>query len=137
MMKTYLIDSDTITYLLQKKKDTVNKIKEALEAKCQILISAVVFYEVARGLYHKAANKQLAALETLVEDLSWLDLTKSTWDLGANLWADCRKQGTPTCDSKRLDADCLIAAQAKENKAIVVTKNTRHFSYLGIDCESW
>jgi len=47
---------------------------------------------------------------------------------------DCA-EGTPTGEG--LNADVLIAAQAKEQGAIVVTDNIDHFQYLGANYESW
>jgi len=62
-------------------------------------------------------------------------LSRETWDTGARLWADCRRKGVPTGEG--IDKDVLIAAQAKEHDAIVVTNNARHFQYLGVIYESW
>jgi predicted nucleic acid-binding protein len=98
-------------------------------------MSPVVFYELARLLHKKKAKKQLAFLEKLAEFFSWHDFNKGTWEIGAKLWATCRETGKPTGES--LDADALIAAQAKEYNAVVVTDNIRHFQYLGANYESW
>ena len=138
-MATYLLDTNTIECILEKREYAHTKIKERLKAVLEqnavVLMSPVVFYELARLLYKKKAEKQLASLEKLVNLFNWCDLNRTTWESGSRLWADCRRKGKPTGEG--LDADVLIAAQAKEYDAIVVTNNIRHFQYLGVNYESW
>lgn len=138
-MATYLLDTNTIECILEKRRDAHTRIKEKLQAvlgqNALVLMSPIVFYELARWLYKKKAQKQLAALEKLVNLLNWCDLNRATWESGSRLWAKCRRKGRPTGEG--IDADVLIAAQAKEHDAIVVTDNVRHFQYLGVNYESW
>ena len=138
-MATYLPDTNTIECILEKRRDAHIRIKEKLQAvlgqNALVIMSPVVFYELARLLYKKKAEKQLASLEKLVNFFNWCDLNRTTWESGSKLWANCRRKGKPTGEG--LDADVLIAAQAKEHDAIVVTENVRHFQYLGVNYESW
>jgi len=138
-MATYLPDTNTIECILEKRRDAHIRIKEKLQAvlgqNALVLMSPVVFYELARLLYKKKAEKQLASLDKLVNFFNWCDLDRTTWESGSKLWANCRKKGKPTGEG--LDADVLIAAQAKEHNAIVVTDNIDHFQYLGTNYESW
>jgi len=90
---------------------------------------------VARGLYHRDARKQLNALEVLVEESEWCEFDSKTWHAGARFWANCRKNGMPT--GHGLDKDVLIAAQVREQNAILVTNNTKHFERFGITFENW
>jgi predicted nucleic acid-binding protein len=92
----------------------------------------VVFYEVYRGLLHLDARKQLTFFLNLAATLTWDDLTQVDWETAAHLWADLRRNG-------RLvgDADILIGAYAMRHGAVVVTRNTRHFEYLGVATENW
>jgi predicted nucleic acid-binding protein len=48
------------------------------------------------------------------------------WRRAAEFWADARQQGVPTASPAALDADVLIAAQAAEVLATVVTNNPGH-----------
>lgn len=137
-MATYLLDTNIVDCLLKKQQDTITikeKLQDVLKQNAIILISPVVFYELARLLYQRKAQRQLDFLEKLSRKFHWCELSKTTWQTGAKLWATCRAQGKPTGEG--FDADVLIAAQAQERDAIVITKNTRHFQYLGIGCESW
>lgn len=138
-MAKYLLDSDIVTCILRKDNKAYvlirQKIRDALSADGQILICPIVFYEVARGLYHKKAEKQLGALGMLLKKCVWCEYNPETWRTGARLWADCRKKGIPT--GHGLDKDVLIAAQVREQKAILVTNNTKHFERFGITYENW
>jgi len=147
-MATYLLDTNILLSILEKSEESdadsqrvKSKLQSALEENSTILISPVVFYEIMRGLYHKNVPEQIKALEKLVSDFNWCDFSRDTWDTGAKLWAKCRKEGKPTAGSnlfdKSIDVDVLIAAQAQEQEAVVVTKNIVHFKYLGVSYESW
>lgn len=138
-MAKYLLDSDIVTCILRKKDKTdlhiILKFQDILRTNAQILICPIVFYEVSRGLYHKDAQKQLNALEVLVRESEWCEFDSETWDEGARLWADCRKGGIPT--GAGLDKDVLIAAQVREQNAILITNNTKHFEHFNIPYECW
>jgi len=140
-MAAYLLDTNIISAILKRNEDGArlnDKIKSILKANDDILFCPVVFYEIIRGLYHKKADKQLAFFERIAGCFEWRDLTKNTWDTGARLWAECRMKGTPTGDGgDGIDKDVLIAAQAKEHNAVVITRNERHFQHFGVLYEIW
>jgi hypothetical protein len=57
----------------------------------------------------------------------------------ALLWADLRKRGQPIADPKALDADVILAAQARRMDAaevVVATTNVQHLSRL-VDAKLW
>jgi len=134
-MKTYLLDTNVILSLL--KKQPVAQLDAVLEQNAVILMSPVVYYEVARGLYKNKAEKQLAFFGRFVDASKWCDLNKDTWDLAATLWANCRSKKGATPTGQGIDKDVLIAAQAKQHNAVVATNNVRHFKYLGVKYEIW
>ncbi len=137
-MKTYLLDSTIVSKIIKRDDQSIKKrFQQALRNNSKILISPIVFYEVMRFFYHKKAVKEINFLLKLVDKLYWIDTNYNTWDKGAKIWAQARSIGRPTADEKSLDADVLIAAQAKEHNAVVVTKNTKHFTYLGVENEQW
>ena len=141
-MAKYLLDTNIFTCILRKRNETdlriIQKFQNILRTNARILICPIVFYEVARGLYHKNAQRQLAAFEKLVEGSVWCEFSSETWDAGAQLWANCKQQGIRTGKSEKdIDADVLIAAQTHQQKAILVTNNTKHFQHFNIPCEDW
>jgi len=137
-MAAYLLDTTVISSILNRRTDArriESKLQKGLGENADILISPIVFYEIARGLYRRNMSRHVGFFESLAAEFRWCDLTKSTWDAGARLWASCRKRGTPTGEG--IDRDVLIAVQAREQGAVVVTNNIRHFQYLGVHCEAW
>ena len=137
-MAAYLLDTNIIYPIVKRNEDGAElkaKIQGILQKNDYILLSPVVFYEIARGLYHKGTKEHFSFFKKLAGEFEWRDLTKNTWDAGAKLWAECRKSGTPTGGG--IDKDVLIAAQAKEHGAVVVTRNVKHFQYLGVAYETW
>lgn len=61
--------------------------------------------------------------------------------LAAQFWAQVRQQGKPTTDSKALDGDVILAAQAAiiavgEREVIVATTNVAHLSRF-VSARKW
>ena len=59
----------------------------------------------------------------------------------AELWAQARQDGKPTADSKALDGDVILAAQAllqaqQGYEVIVATTNVKHISRF-VDARLW
>jgi predicted nucleic acid-binding protein len=72
-------------------------------------------------------------LDRLKSILQYQPIDTQTMILAAQLWAESRQRGTPTCDPRELDGDVILAAQAKQLEAlgyeiIIVTTNIGHLS---------
>lgn len=67
-----------------------------LTAGLRILVPAVADYEVRRELLRLRAVKSIAALDTLVQRLEYLPLTRDALHLAAAYWAQARQGGYPT-----------------------------------------
>lgn len=130
----YLLDTNVLTQLLKRTPHVVGRYRTVLERGEPVYLSAVVYYEVKRGLLHVGATNQLRHLdENFKSVLQWVTVSDAAWDRAAYLWADCRRQGRPHDD----DGDLLIAAQAIALGAVVVTRNTRDFANLRVNVEDW
>ncbi len=102
-----------------------------LSGEYQIYIAAIVDYEIRRGLLHltktgQESQKSITRLDTYISDFDYIPLDRIIMNNAAELWADARSKGISTADQKALDADVILAAQAKSVNAIVVTDNVRH-----------
>lgn len=108
----------------------------------EFVISAVADYELRRG-YMYALNKGNDTRQSLAQ----LDELGRTWEVqqisprnlkdAASMWAEARRGGYSTADERAFDWDILIAAQAKEEPAIVVTRNEKHLTQYGVDARDW
>lgn len=96
----------------------------------ECLVSELCDYELRRELVRIGASRSLSRLDELGRTLRYVPITTATWRAAAELWAAARRAGRPTADPAGLDGDVLLAAQAQEQGATVVTTNPRHFDQL-------
>jgi predicted nucleic acid-binding protein len=59
------------------------------------------------------------------------------WRRAADVWATARNLGNVTAPPEALDGDVLLAAQAVEEAAVIVTTNAKHFEALAVQAVSW
>lgn len=93
--------------------------------------SEVADYEVRRERKRLIRTGQLPAsrlnrLDQLAGIFTYLSVSTSLWRRAADFWAVARQHGLPTASPTALDADVLVAAQAAEVQATVVTNNPGH-----------
>ena len=100
----------------------------------EMLLSEVADYELRRELLRLDSKRSIHRLDELTREIQYVPMTTATWRSAAKLWAEQRRAGRPTGDG--LDADLLIATQAREEAAAVVTLNEKHFVDL-VDVYSW
>lgn len=131
MTATYLLDTNIVTAVLKKDPHVTSRLRTELTANAHIFISAVVYYEIKRGLLKHDAARQLAAFEEMVTKLGWLDVERAHWEAAAALWAECQRAGIPAND-----ADLLLAVQARYAQAVLVTDDN-DFDNLVVSRENW
>jgi predicted nucleic acid-binding protein len=100
----------------------------------EMLLSEVADYELRRELLRLDSKRSIHRLDELTREIQYVPMTTATWRSAAKLWAEQRRAGRPTGDG--LDADLLIATQAREEAAAVITLNEKHFVGL-VDVYSW
>lgn len=127
-MARLVLDSDTITYILQGRPQVLARLAAAVEANVEIYLCPVVYFEVRRGLLHKQPKKRLREFDALAGRLVWGEVERPIWDAAARAWARVRSSGRPHDD----DADLLIAAFTRHLRATLVTNNTSDFAHLGV-----
>lgn len=100
----------------------------------EVCIAAISDYEIRRKLTHLAlrdgvtTTTSLRRLDGLHGPCTYLPLTDDMMRRAADLWAAARHGGYPTASPDRLDADVILAAQALNVGAAVVTDNVKHLS---------
>lgn len=103
----------------------------------EAVVPEIVDYEVRRGLlkiandHLRESTRALRKLDALVETCHYLPIQTSMMRDAAQLWADARSRGTPTARPASLDADVILAAQARHVRGIVITENVTHLSQFG------
>jgi predicted nucleic acid-binding protein len=69
--------------------------------------------------------------------LVYVPITTATWRRAAALWAVARNRGVTTAPPESLDGDVIVAAQALEEAAIILSTNVKHFERHGVTALEW
>ncbi len=117
-----LLDSNTITYILQERAPVVSRFTEALKANAVFFSADVVDYEIRRYLLLKGATRRLRRYEEMIRH----------WIPAARLWSEIHTRGRSIDDR-----DLLIAVFALKSDATLITNNVRHFEPLDLALSDW
>jgi predicted nucleic acid-binding protein len=132
-MTVYALDTNIISYFLRRDTDIVEKISALRQRGDKIVIPAIVYYEIHRGLLSTNASRKIAVFEQFCRTFDIETIAKETLDTAAALYARLKTQGLLI-----EDADLLIAAYCIKNDYILVTNNTRHFTHIeALQLENW
>ena len=130
---TYALDSDTISYLLNKDHKTQNNFKLAVDRGEEYVIPPIVFYEVKRWLQLKNAKVKLAAFVNLCTFTNKIVMDNACWEKAIEIYTTLIKKGAPIDDG-----DIFIAAYCIVNDYTLVTNNTGHFERInGLNSVNW
>ena len=124
-MKVFALDSNIVSYLLKNSGGVAEKINAEIDNGNQVVIPAIVYYEVRRGLLAIDAPAKTAAFVKLCEALGIGTINADILNIAAIEHARLRKIGQPVDD-----ADLLIAAECVHNGYTLVTNNTKHFDRI-------
>jgi predicted nucleic acid-binding protein len=102
-----------------------------------VMISELADYELRRELLRIGATRSLVRLDELARELLYVPVTTTHWRGAAALWAEARARGVVTAAPDSLDGDVLLAAQARDADATIVTTNEKHFEALGVVALAW
>lgn len=114
------------------------------DVRFKIYVPEIIDYELRRKLLHlsqhphharKWARESLHYLDQFVAE-GYVPLTTETMRLAARLWADSRARGQLRGSEDTLDVDVILAAQANQAGAQIVTTNEKHFRGLA-DVFDW
>ncbi len=109
---------------------------DVLTTETVIAIPEIADYEVRRELLRVDKKAGIERLDRLKSTFLYLCLDSSIMLRAAELWAQARRRGRPTADPKELDCDVILASQAIQEGAHVVTDNVGHLA-LFVSASSW
>lgn len=130
-----LLDTGVLGYVCHPRKhlDVRGWLQHLLRARPrvhEVLVSEVADYELRRELLRINAPASVANLDLLGVVATYLPLDTPTMRDAAAEWARLRAAGLPTAPDNDLDADVLLAIQARRYGATVVTDNPRHLGRM-------
>ncbi|MCP2729087.1 nucleic acid-binding protein [Symplocastrum sp. BBK-W-15] len=146
MSKIILLDSDPLGMVTTPKAKSLvcHECKlwfNSLEPKGYIvMLPEIADYEVRRELLRAGKIAGIQRLNQLKALLCYLPITTEVILKAADFWAP-RQEGKPKADSKALDGDVILAAQAaliaeEGNEVIIATTNVAHLSQF-VDAREW
>jgi predicted nucleic acid-binding protein len=105
------------------------------DSRFRVYIPEIVDYELRRKLLHLGHRRHQArkwAREALTDldewiSLGYVPLTTEAMRLAARIWAETRAGGQLRGPEDSLDADVILAAQARQADGHIVTTNEKHF----------
>ena len=112
---------------LERKEEIKSRIqKEKLVSGNDIVINAISYYEIKRGLISSPSPKKEKQFMRLCRefDIVLYDNLK-VFDEASQIYSDLEKRG-----NKIGEADILIGALAKVKNAVLVTNNEKHFKRI-------
>jgi predicted nucleic acid-binding protein len=113
------------------KAEDYARLRALTDANVEVMIPEIADYEIRRSFLLHNLHESLRQLDRLNEELIYVPLTTSTMRRAASMWADARRAGRPTAADQALDCDVILAAQALEMGAQVITENAAHLSRYG------
>jgi predicted nucleic acid-binding protein len=113
-------------------------VDDCLAAGRRVIIPEIADYEVRRELIRTNSRVALSNLDLLALRLEYLPLATTAMRLAAELWAQARTAGRPTAPDPALDADVILAAQARSlnTPVVVATHNPSHLARY-VTAELW
>jgi hypothetical protein len=113
--------------------EAVGWLEALLSAGVSVLVAEIADYEVRREFLRAGRRRGVRRLDEFKEAIGYRAITTRAMLAAAGLWADARKQGQPTAPDPALDADVILAAQARDvesegRRVIVATSNLHHLS---------
>ena len=128
-----VLDSDFIIDFFKNKESAVKKM-ESLESGNAMLFTTVFnYHEVIKGFIKAQINGKEAFAELFFSSIGVLPYGRQEAKKAAQIEAELESRG------EKISAfDTLIAAIAICRGAVLITRNTRHFSRIkGLKTESW
>lgn len=120
-----LLDTDIVSYLLQKRSPAYEQSLQYLRVHSHFTISCLTQYECLRGLLARGATKRLWEFQGLLTVTEIIHCDQSMIRIASEIYGKLKPQG-------RLpgEFDILIAATAIAEDLTLVTNNEKHYTTI-------
>ncbi|MDR1851764.1 MAG: type II toxin-antitoxin system VapC family toxin [Propionibacteriaceae bacterium] len=135
-MNRYMLDTNICSFLIRGKNPRLEaRLASEVKQGCFLMISAITYMELVYGATSpKSSPKWLPLVNALVDRLDTVcGWGRDTIDEAVRLRSRLAAAGTPIGDN-----DTAIAAQALDERCILVTNNVKHFKRVeGLQVQDW
>ena len=148
MSRTVVLDSGPLGLIVHQRAAPLviecrRWIQQQLAAGNQVIVPAIVSYELRRELLRLKHERSIQLLDAFIAAEPGRDLALTDAHLrhAASLWADLRREGRSTADPHALDIDVILAAQTLSlgldpSQFVVATTNLAHLDRL-VPAQLW
>lgn len=146
MARVIILDTGPLGMVTHPKAEETNRkavewLTRRLEGGATVLVPEISDYELRRELLRSEKQKGIRRLDELGRELGYLAITTEVMRMAARFWADARTIGLPTAADAALDADVILAAQARSvmadgRDAVIATTNPKHLERYS-DARLW
>ena len=148
MSRLLFLDSGPLGLITQPQRTpevitVTNWLLSCIENGTRVFVAAIVYYELKRELLRAKKLGSIGRLDAFINSDAgrYVPLSDGALQLAAELWAKARQEGRPTADSKSLDVDVILAAQALSfgitpSDVVIATTNERHLARF-VNAKSW
>ncbi len=148
MSQVLFLDSGPLSLITHPQRSTeVLGVTECLSRRLlsgsRMIVPAIVYYDLKRELLRAKKTVSIGRLDVFINATPgwYLPLSDQALRLAAELWAKSRQEGQPTADSKAIDVDVILAAQAlsfgsSASEVIIATTNPKHLVQF-INAKRW
>src|SRR5688572_18733212 len=120
----FLFDTDVLIDILRDREETIRQVEEWTYKADILACSVISVAEICAGTRKEEEKKTKELLESLIK----LSVTEEAAELAGKLKKDTKSH--QLC----LD-DCMIAATALVNDAVLFTKNDKHYPFKSLKLE--
>jgi predicted nucleic acid-binding protein len=130
LIDTVMLDASAVGVACHPRpsKNFLNWYRQLAAVNIKVIIPEIADFEVRRELIRTKRTNSLFRLNRLKETLVFAPLNSQIMLRAAELWADARNRGRPTAGPERLDCDVILAAQALERGATIISENINHLT---------
>lgn len=113
-----------------------------IELDAEVVVPEIADYELRRELLRSGRSAAVQRLDEIGAGLTYQPITTRAIREAASLWARARENGEATAPDLALDADVILAAQARElgaerqARVVVCTTNVAHLSRF-VEAARW
>jgi predicted nucleic acid-binding protein len=118
----------------------VEWMRDLIAADVKFVIPQICDYELRREYVLQGSSRALTKLDDLLTVLEFACVDSPIWRAAADMWARCRREGSPLASSEALDGDVILIATtikvARTDQTVVATTNVKHLEKF-VDARQW
>ena len=132
-MVKYCLDTSIVIEIFRGNKEIIKKVGNLQMEEINFFVTHMTLCELYKGAFlHSKKEEKLKEIDELMLSCTILDFSIKSCKLFGEIYSDLRKSGNLIPES-----DLIIAAIARSNDLILVTRDKKHFENTNVRLEVW